>query len=159
MPPCSLMLPSTPPRQGHAQPSIAILSDSLAALYLVQRVVRLPTTLCDNKHQPLLHHICSFVLARATLGFRTSFHKVRAHTGVAGNERADAGAAAALANRQRCTYELPEDSHSLLPRINWLQALMPDRKRDAPPRMMFLCNLTDAVQALAEAAMPSHVFS
>ena len=47
----------------------------------------MPITLCENKHQPLLHHIYSFLLARATLGFRTSFRKVRAHTGVIGNER------------------------------------------------------------------------
>ena len=121
-------LPDTtlvPPHPGH--PKIAILSDSLAAIYMVQRVVRRPGTLSVHKHQPLLHHIYLLVLARAALGLRTSFHKVRAHTGVTGNEKADAGAGATLGDPASCEYWMPNNSHSLFPCLAaWLQTPDPN---------------------------------
>ena len=90
-------------QQEHLRP-ICIFSDSLAAIFRVQRIVRFPHTLHEAKHQPLLNncntpHCCkvclciqNLLLNRARLGLATTFRKVRAHTGVPGNEAADAGA-------------------------------------------------------------------
>ena len=58
-------------QQEHLRP-ICIFSDSLAAIFLVQRIVRSPHTLHESKHQPLLQHIQNLLLNRAAVGSGTA---------------------------------------------------------------------------------------
>jgi ribonuclease HI len=91
--------------------SIALFTDSLASLFLIQRVLRAPTSLLESKHLLLLQAIRSTVLARTRAGLHTLFCKVKAHTGVKYNELADATAAEAGQDPSACNVTL-SDRHS-----------------------------------------------
>ena len=66
-----------------------IASDSLCALYLIQKVIHRPSRLLHSKHGPLLTHIAELLATRARAGYHTTLIKVPAHTGILGNEHAD----------------------------------------------------------------------
>lgn len=91
------------------QKSLTLFTDSLASLYLIQRILRRPDTLRECKHALLLRVIAMLIMRRAHAHLRTAICKVKAHSGQSGNERADGGAADALASPALCTYVM---SHS-----------------------------------------------
>ena len=64
-----------------------IASDSLAALCQIRRVVMEPMELDHHKHKPLLTAICSRIQHSPE---PIHFYKVKAHSGIIGNEGADA---------------------------------------------------------------------
>ena len=83
----------------------SVFTDSLASIYLIQRVLRAPATLLENKHFPLLRRIRLLLITSARSGILIHFQKVKSHTGVSGNEAADVGAALALdADPCACHY-------------------------------------------------------
>ena len=73
-----------------------IATDSLASMYMIQKQLENPAKTTFSPHSTLLEMIAARLCYRATSGLRTTIIKVKAHTGSAGNERADT-----LANEAR----------------------------------------------------------
>ena len=71
----------------HADETIA--TDSLCSLHMINRGLRRPHTLRHAKHRELISGIIDAVTTRARFGYTTRFIKVKAHTGIKGNELAD----------------------------------------------------------------------
>jgi ribonuclease HI len=67
-----------------------IATDSLCSLHMINRGIRRPHTLRHSKHRDLINGIVECVKQRATRGYMTRFIKVKSHTGIEGNEMADA---------------------------------------------------------------------
>jgi ribonuclease HI len=67
-----------------------IATDSLCSLHMINRGIRRPHTLRHSKHRELVTGIVQCVKQRATRGYTTRFIKVKSHTGIEGNEMADA---------------------------------------------------------------------
>jgi ribonuclease HI len=67
-----------------------IATDSLCCLHWVNRALAKPQSLALSKHKPLIMQIVMELRRRAALGRATTLIKVAAHTGVSGNEQADA---------------------------------------------------------------------
>jgi endonuclease/exonuclease/phosphatase family metal-dependent hydrolase/ribonuclease HI len=76
-----------------------VATDSLCSLHMIHRGMRQPNTLRHCKHKDVIHQIVSNIRARAEKGVRTTLIKVKAHTGVCGNEQADAIAKAVATQR------------------------------------------------------------
>jgi ribonuclease HI len=74
--------------------TLHILTDSLTALQLLQKHLSRPWLTASSPCQPLLQAICSAAAARSDGGI--TIQKVRAHSGVRGNEAADALAKAGV---------------------------------------------------------------
>ena len=60
-----------------------IMTDSLAAIYLIRRTLRKPETIKLNKHRIILQEIAHMLVTRTE---PLSIYKVRARSGVAGND-------------------------------------------------------------------------
>ena len=85
-----------------------LLSDSLSGLHLISRAIFYPTSVSTHPFSPLLTAIRAAVLTRSA---PTTLGKVRGHSGVRGNERADACAGRGTAP------DAPPVPADLLPRI------------------------------------------
>ena len=85
-----------------------IFTDSKVAIHLLRRAVREPHTLGDHLHKDLLLDTARRMIARANAGVRTHIQKVKAHSGIQGNERADAAAKAAAQPDADHDYTTPE---------------------------------------------------
>ena len=126
---------------AHPDHDIHVFTDASTALFLVRLVLHTPERLRINKHRALLTMIAHAICCRATSN-TIHLHKVRAHIGVTGNEKADqlAKAAAALeldeddaatpsnvtpptGNTCSCLFK---HAHALHPSIgtNWVQHLV-----------------------------------
>jgi ribonuclease HI len=66
-----------------------ILTDSLTSVYLCETSLKNPAKAGKNKHAALLQEISDIILERARQGAPTYIGKVKAHEGIAGNEKAD----------------------------------------------------------------------
>ena len=64
-----------------------IATDSLASLHQIRKAVLQPMTLDHHKHEPLLTSICRMIESSPE---PIHFYKVKAHSGIIGNEAADA---------------------------------------------------------------------
>ena len=73
-------------------PAVTIYTDSQCSISWTARQINRPHTLSECKHADLLSNIVVALDARAALGWTTALVKVKAHTGVVGNEKADAAA-------------------------------------------------------------------
>jgi hypothetical protein len=62
------------------------MTDCLDGIYLIRRMLFRPETVKNHKHRVILQEIAHMILTRPD---PISIHKVRAHSGVAGNEAAD----------------------------------------------------------------------
>jgi ribonuclease HI len=73
-----------------------VFTDSLAAIHLLRRAVTEPHTLSNHMHchlhAQLLLQTAELLVQRANAGSRTRIFKVKAHSGIQGNEEADKGA-------------------------------------------------------------------
>ena len=63
-----------------------IATDSLASMYMIQKQLHNPAKIALSPHSALLESIAAKLCSRATLGLKTRIIKVKAHTGIAGNE-------------------------------------------------------------------------
>ena len=78
-------LNATKPR-SYPTPTAYILTDSLTSIFLITRAIENPESLRYHKHRNLVFYILQQLLASP---FQLHVAKVRAHTGVLGNEAAD----------------------------------------------------------------------
>jgi ribonuclease HI len=77
---------------GADRNTLNVFTDSAASIYLIKKAIEHPNLLIYSKHLPLLQAIVEQLRNRAHQQQATHILKVRAHTGVDGNEKADAGA-------------------------------------------------------------------
>lgn len=105
-----------------------IFTDSLAAIHLISRAVHRPHTLAGHLHGELLRATAADLIARAHSGLRTRIVKVKAHSGITGNEGADAAAKEAGQPSADHDYVTPAS----IPFGGWCQpAFMPPPGMDA----------------------------
>jgi ribonuclease HI len=76
-------------QQIPAETDVTILTDSLTFIQMLQSMLHNPTRYRVHKHKHLIKRIVNLLLSRTG---STTFYKVRAHVGVAGNELADKAA-------------------------------------------------------------------
>lgn len=69
-----------------------IFTDSAWAIHMLRRAVWEPHTVVGTLHGQLLWQAARFMVSRANNGVATSILKVKAHTGIQGNEEADKAA-------------------------------------------------------------------
>ena len=134
----------------HRQPSLtaaSVFTDSLASIYLIQRVLRAPATLSECKHFPLLRRIRSLLLVCARTGILVHIQKVKSHIGVSGNEAADAGAALALEYPSTCHYDFSNMDVNYFASLPAWPCVRQSPTQPSP--------LTSALARAATAGMPS----
>jgi ribonuclease HI len=119
-----------------------IYTDSQCSIYLVRRIIYQPHTLSEHIHRHLLLHIRTLLLHCAQVGYHVHLLKVKAHTGIYGNERADAAAALA------CTAAGPDFHYETAPASNDSRSHLywPATAPGADNRTTDLTDLTTAVK-------------
>ena len=101
-----------------------ILSDSLCSLFQIHKMLRTPMAIKTHLHSPMLRDIAQAIQARAALGTHTHLGKVPAHTGITGNEKADAIANTAAAIGVTHDIDIPTDN-TPFPSLYWPGAKPP----------------------------------
>jgi len=71
---------------------LIIYTDSKGSIDLIRKIMDRPWEASENKHLPLLLSIANTLRERAELGLYTSIRKVISHSGIYGNDQADAAA-------------------------------------------------------------------
>jgi ribonuclease HI len=116
---------------------LVLFTDSLASILLVRASLRRPDTLWEHKHAPMLVAIRALLLSRASLALHTTLQKVRAHSGLHGNDRADHAATAAALDPLSCTSTVPDGLNGYLASLPaWPCALPPPSDPQAQPRLL-----------------------
>lgn len=109
--------------------NLIIATDSMLSLYLINSGVKRPHTLRMSKHRELALAIADIVASRACAGKRTTLLKVKAHSALSGNDKADEMAKHAVA-AIACGCNLPTVLVGQLARENqhWVQhtSTLPD---------------------------------
>jgi ribonuclease HI len=85
---------------------VLIFTDSQVSIQLINRTLRRPDKE-TGVHKDLLMRIAELILQRARNGHRVSILKVKAHTGITGNEAADQAAKTAAQHPERATLQTP----------------------------------------------------
>ena len=121
-----------------------IFTDSLASLYLIQKMLRLPDSLYECKHALLLHLIIALLLNRAKANLTTHIMKVKSHIGIQGNELADKAAADAIENPNSCHFSLSGNNNLYFSTLPAWPCLTndADTQRDTDPLMPELISLS-----------------
>jgi ribonuclease HI len=94
------------PRAGNAAVDIHIATDSLSSIYAIQKVISRPQDLQEHRHLQLLQDICKTIASLKGTA-RVHIWKVKSHTGILGNERADRAAVAVARGEFN-----PDDDHT-----------------------------------------------
>ena len=68
---------------------VKIATDSLASMFSINRALKHPANCTESPHKTLLLKISQLILARSQQGLKTDLLKVKSHTGIEGNEKAD----------------------------------------------------------------------
>jgi ribonuclease HI len=89
--------------------AIHIFTDSQASIQLIKKARDAPRLLKESKHAPLLHGIVGRITAIVLKGGEVHLHKVKSHTGIRGNDIADAAAKEA-ADGKNCHYTESADN-------------------------------------------------
>ena len=71
-------------------PELTIATDSQSSLFLIRKTLLRPHLTRNHRHGALLSAIAVLLQARHDAHHTTRFIKVRSHSGIAGNEVADA---------------------------------------------------------------------
>lgn len=97
-------------QRDQPQPAAHIFTDSAASIYLIRKYINSPALLRLSKHRALLADIVACLHSRASAGLTTNIRKVPAHVGIAGNEKADAGAVAVAEGKVTPTFTCQSDN-------------------------------------------------
>jgi len=81
--------------------NVMIITDSEAALDGIRNMMQRPSHMCAHLHRDLLKDIVALLKSRSSQGRHTTMARVKAHSGVAGNEEADKIAKRAASTTQR----------------------------------------------------------
>jgi len=95
--------------------NLTLHTDSLCSLQLIKKMIHDPTTATRSLHAELLHSIQSHLIQRIVHGSHTTLCKVRSHTGILGNDRADSLARKAADDPASSRYT---DNTGEIPRHN-----------------------------------------
>ena len=82
-------------------------ADSQVSIHLLRRGLREPHSLAGHPHEQLVISTVAKMVRRANQGIRTRILKVKAHSGIIGNEKADKAAKAAAQPDAEHDYETP----------------------------------------------------
>ena len=72
-----------------ADPDLNIATDSLTALQILHALITNPASRPHSPHKHLLEAIITTIQSRDNRGYTTVLRKIRSHTGIRGNEKAD----------------------------------------------------------------------
>lgn len=126
--------------------ALHIYTDSLCSLSLIRRMITSPWTLRDCKHLYLLNDILNTIRTRSENGQRTSFHKVKSHVGVRGNEEADKTANKAAMDPQH-TDTIEDSNNSPYEDKVWVKYTPPPNLADPKPMTsLYLSNLSEDIK-------------
>ncbi|KAK3249455.1 hypothetical protein CYMTET_41112 [Cymbomonas tetramitiformis] len=92
---------------------IAICTDSLCSMYQILNMLSRPHTMECHRHRDLLEDILSLVEQHNSQGTKVSLRKVKSHTGVKGNDKADEAAKQAAENQEGTTQIDPWDNRTM----------------------------------------------
>ena len=128
-----------------------IFTDSQAAIHLLHRAVHKPHTLEGHLHKELLLKTAQILVERANDGVRTRILKVKAHSGVTGNEEADAAAKAAAGADETHDFVMP--AHKPFGG-QWQPAFFepPPEGAEGPASLRAVSNLTSALRKAVHAS-------
>ncbi|EFN55447.1 hypothetical protein CHLNCDRAFT_52244 [Chlorella variabilis] len=128
-----------------------IFTDSQAAIHLLHRAVHKPHTLEGHLHKELLLNTAQILVERANDGVRTRILKVKAHSGVTGNEEADAAAKAAAGADETHDFVMP--AHKPFGG-QWQPAFFepPPEGAEGPASLRAVSNLTSALRKAVHAS-------
>ena len=79
-------------KDGARSRDLYVYTDSKCGIDLIRRIINAPWSVTECKHFPLLQAIADALDARAASGFHTYIYKVTSHSGIQGNDEADAEA-------------------------------------------------------------------
>ena len=91
------------------QQTTHIFSDSLCSLLQINKFLLQPAQLRFHNHKEMVQEIANILIKRAEVGGETYLHKVKGHSGITGNDKADEAAEQA---RRNVTGGQPTDSHT-----------------------------------------------
>ncbi|KAK3265738.1 hypothetical protein CYMTET_25594 [Cymbomonas tetramitiformis] len=92
---------------------IAICTDSLCSMHQILNMLSRPHTMECHRHRDLLEDILSLVEQHNSQGTKVSLRKVKSHTGVKGNDKADEAAKQAAENLEGTTQIEPWDNRTM----------------------------------------------
>lgn len=98
---------------------VTILSDSLCSLLQVHKHMLNPRAHMFHRHKYLIQAICTCLEERASQGTPTALHKVKGHSGIKGNDAADALAAKAAAHPNNTDFNLRDINATPYQNIYW----------------------------------------
>jgi len=124
---------------------ITIFTDSLTSLYNIQTALRSPHSLTEHKHAPLLLAIRSILTSILTHNTPILLQKVKSHSGILGNDLADAGANHALDNPTKCDITCSINSQYLSTLPAW-PCLPPPSSDQQSPAPWFTADLTTSLK-------------
>ena len=125
---------------------VTIYTDSLCSLQNIQKQLNSPNRLRESNHRALLHKVVEVLGERALAGTHTHLFKVRAHTGIPGNEVADRLAKEAALNKATT------DTHVTLGEVARAGMFWPKTTHPTTQTPHTPANLTQAIKA----CLPSH---
>lgn len=138
---------STTPSLTHSP--LTLFTDSLASLHLINRAIKSPDSIEEKIHLPILLAIRGLLLSRARLALPTLLQKVKSHSGIIGNDHADAAAKEALTLKNPEYSAIGIDNQYLASKTAW-PCLPSATSADASsPSWRFASNLTTAISAHA----------
>eukprot|EP00877_Chromochloris_zofingiensis_P011405 jgi/Chrzof1/6518/UNPLg00867.t1 len=127
--------------------SITAATDSLCSLQMIQKILHRPKLLLHAKHGQLLRSIATMITDRAALGIHTNLIKVKAHTGIVGNEIADKAANEAAESQTGHMVTVGADPYASM---HWLAQQQRDERGNT--RLRYMDNLTGHLKRTAKAS-------
>lgn len=133
-----------------------IFTDSLCSLHLMDSIIHRPLDLDEHAHQPLLLHLRNQLLHRSTSGLDTHLQKVKAHSGIHGNDRADEAATYASTlppgSHTLSAFHIEQEHHAKLPAWPCITScdgssthLVPNLTHSVRDHALTLSHITDGV--------------
>ena len=127
---------------------VTIYTDSLCSIQSIRKMIDFPLRMTESKHRELLEAIVKQLMRRAQRSCTTRILKVRSHSGIRGNDEADAIAKrAALAPHLAIIHETGQQAYRDMtwPTVPMTTVTRPNCPPGPPPRRA-TANLTKAIK-------------